>query len=196
MSVFLEPADGKGLKIPIDKAIVFIGRHSDCDVVITRSRMISRKHCAIVQVNNALMIRDLGSTNGIRINGQKIRKEDRFSVGDRVTIADLEYVVTSVRTPEPERRRNRDHPQDERAAGTIPLVVASPDSRNPYSQEIPVVIPEEAEPFADDLEEEDTSDSIPIVSERQFEADDSSKHPVPQPQRHAAGSDAQVPVSD
>ena len=71
MNVFLEPVSGKGLKIPIDKAIIFIGRHPDCDVVITRSRMISRKHCALVQINDSLMIRDLGSTNGVRVNGAK-----------------------------------------------------------------------------------------------------------------------------
>jgi pSer/pThr/pTyr-binding forkhead associated (FHA) protein len=53
MQVVLEPINGKGLKIPIDKAIIFIGRHPDCDIVITRSRTISRKHCAIVQVNDS-----------------------------------------------------------------------------------------------------------------------------------------------
>ncbi len=112
MNVFLEPVSGKGLKIPIDKAIIFIGRHPDCDVVITRSRMISRKHCALVQINDSLMIRDLGSTNGVRVNGERVRKEARFRTDDTVTIGDLDYVVKSVKTPEPERRLNRDHHQD------------------------------------------------------------------------------------
>ncbi len=104
MSVFLEPVSGKGLKIPVDKAILFIGRHPDCDVVITRSRMISRKHCALVQINDSLVIRDLGSTNGIRVNGEKVRREVRVKPGDTVTIGDLDYVVKSVKAPEPERR--------------------------------------------------------------------------------------------
>ena len=121
MSVFLEPVSGKGLKIPIDKAIIFIGRHPDCDIVITRSRMISRKHCALVQINDSLVIRDLGSTNGIRVNGEKVRREVRVKPGDTVTIGDLDYVVKSVKAPEPERRANREHHQDARSAGVDTL---------------------------------------------------------------------------
>ena len=78
MNVFLEPVSGKGLKIPMDKAIIFIGRHPDCDVVITRSRMISRKHCALVQIDKSFVIRDLGSTNGVKVNGERVQKEARF----------------------------------------------------------------------------------------------------------------------
>src|SRR5580658_741937 len=123
MTVFLEPVSGKGVKIPMDKAIIFIGRHPDCDVVITRSRMISRKHCALVQIEKSFMIRDLGSTNGVKVNGQRVPKEAHFTPGDTVTIGDIDYLVRAVKTPEPERRANRDHPQDARAAGAVPLSV-------------------------------------------------------------------------
>ena len=92
MSVILEPADGKGLKIPLDKGIVFIGRHPDCDVVITRSRMISRKHCAIVQVNDALVIRDLGSTNGVKVNGERTLRRP-LRPGDEISIANHKYTI-------------------------------------------------------------------------------------------------------
>ena len=121
MQVVLEPINGKGLKIPIDKAIIFIGRHPDCDIVITRSRTISRKHCAIVQVNDSLVMRDLGSTNGVRVNGKRVQKEARFTAGDTVTFGDIEYNVRKIKAIEPEKRANRDHPQDARAGGAIPL---------------------------------------------------------------------------
>lgn len=196
MTIFFEPNDGKGLKIAIDKAIIFIGRHPDCDVVITRSRMISRKHCAIVQVDNALAIRDLGSTNGVRINGRKVQKEGRFRVGDVVTIGDIEYTVTHVKTPEPERRPNRDHPQDARAGGAIPMrsepVVKVAD---PFSQEIPVAIPEEEASFDDDIVVSDTPDSIPIVSERK-RADENDEVDRPLPSRHYSDSDSHIPLAD
>jgi predicted component of type VI protein secretion system len=161
MSVFLEPVSGKGLKIPMDKAIIFIGRHPDCDVVITRSRTISRKHCALVQINNALVIRDLGSTNGVRVNGERVRKEAHFVPGDTLTIGDIDYLVKSVKRPEPERRANREHHQDARSAGAIPLRLEPAVENMEYSQEIPVAIPED-EDFEDI--ESDTPDSFPEVS--------------------------------
>ena len=169
MNFFLEPVTGKGLKIPIDKAIIFIGRHPDCDVVITRSRMISRKHCALVQINDSLVIRDLGSTNGVRVNGDRVRKETRFSAGDTVTIGDLDYVVKAAKTAEPERRLNRDHPQDARAAGASPLrVEPAAEVERPYSREMPVAIPEDEEAFDGEVIDSDTPDSFPLVSEREL----------------------------
>jgi pSer/pThr/pTyr-binding forkhead associated (FHA) protein len=196
MNVFLEPVSGKGLKIPIDKAIIFIGRHPDCDVVITRSRMISRKHCALVQINDTLVIRDLGSTNGVRVNGHRVRKETRFSAGDTVTIGDLDYVVKAAKTAEPERRLNRDHPQDARAAGASPLrVKPAAEGVNPYSREIPVAIPEEEEAFDGEVidaeaVDSDTPDSFPLISERELaeraDADRSSgqRHGYPDGESH------------
>ena len=75
MQVVLEPVNGKGLKIPVDKAIIFIGRHPECDVVITRSRTISRKHCAIVQVNDSLVLARSGEYQ--RCAGQRQAREKR-----------------------------------------------------------------------------------------------------------------------
>jgi len=198
MSVILEPIEGKGLKIPIDKGIVFIGRHPDCDVVITRSRMISRKHCAIVQVNDTLVIRDLGSTNGVRINGDKVRKEGRFRPGDQLTIGDLEYLVKVVKNAEPERRDNRDHPQDARAAGAAPMRIERPENAlDPFSAEIPIALPEGDEAF-DDGEGSVTPDSFPVVPKRDLddaELDDSDRA-RPQIQREYADSDSHVPIGE
>ncbi len=179
MQVVLEPINGKGLKIPVDKAIIFIGRHPDCDIVITRSRTISRKHCAIVQVNDSLVLRDLGSTNGVRVNGKLVKKESRFGPGDTVTFGDLEYNVKKVKSVEPEKRANRDHPQDGRAGGAIPLrseVILADEHSD--SQELPVIVPDD-EPADAEEANRDTPDSmaemspeslrpsaIPVVSQR------------------------------
>jgi pSer/pThr/pTyr-binding forkhead associated (FHA) protein len=198
MNVFLEPASGKGIKIPIDKAIIFIGRHPDCDVVITRSRMISRKHCALVQINDTLVIRDLGSTNGVQVNGQRVRKESRFNPGDTVTIGDLDYVVRSVKTPEPERRLNREHHQDARSAGATPLRAEPAANNNPFSQEVPVAIPEDAEEF-DEVVDSDTPDSFPLISERNRpEPADPEPSPrrAPRLPRRVSDNDAHFPVTE
>ena len=203
MTVFLEPVSGKGLKIPIDKAIIFIGRHPDCDVVITRSRMISRKHCALVQIDKSFMIRDLGSTNGVRVNGERVQKEAPFTAGDTVTIGDIDYIVRSVKTPEPARRANRDHPQDARGGGAIPLrverVVINRDAED-YSQEMPVAIPEDEEVFEEI--ESDTPDSLPADPENdrlesaEPEQPELARGSSARKPRRLSDSDAHVPISD
>lgn len=81
----------EGDNIPLDKPIVLVGRHQECDVQIP-SRKISRRHCCIALVNDHLVVRDLGSTNGIRINGVKVL-EGNLQLDDELTIGNLRYQV-------------------------------------------------------------------------------------------------------
>jgi predicted component of type VI protein secretion system len=81
----------EGPNIPLDKPIVLIGRHQECDIQIP-SRKISRRHCCVAQVYNYLVVRDLGSTNGVRINGTRA-VEGKLQPGDELTIGNLSYRV-------------------------------------------------------------------------------------------------------
>jgi pSer/pThr/pTyr-binding forkhead associated (FHA) protein len=81
----------EGPSIMLDKPIVLVGRHQECDVQIA-SRKISRRHCCIAQVNDHLVVRDLCSTNGIRINGIRVL-EGELKGGDELTIGNLSYQV-------------------------------------------------------------------------------------------------------
>jgi pSer/pThr/pTyr-binding forkhead associated (FHA) protein len=78
--------------IPLDKPIILVGRHQECDAQIN-SRKISRKHCCIAQVNDYVVVRDLFSTNGVSINGQRV-EEGSLKVGDELSIAHFRYQVT------------------------------------------------------------------------------------------------------
>jgi predicted component of type VI protein secretion system len=80
-----------GPSILLDKPILLLGRHPECDIQID-SRKISRRHCCIAQVNDYLVVRDLGSTNGVRINGIRVQ-EGRLKVGDELTIGGSRYKV-------------------------------------------------------------------------------------------------------
>src|SRR5438876_5820132 len=82
----------EGPNIPLDKPIVLIGRHQECDIQIP-SRKISRRHCCVALVNDHLVVRDLGSTNGIRINGIKV-VEGNLQVNDELTIGNMRYQVS------------------------------------------------------------------------------------------------------
>ena len=78
--------------ILLDKPILLIGRHPECDIQID-SRKISRRHCCIAQVSDYLVVRDLGSTNGIRINGIRVN-EGRLIANDELTLGNNRYRVS------------------------------------------------------------------------------------------------------
>ena len=98
MPVFLVPVDGSAA-VPIDKAIVFFGRHNDCDISLVQSRKVSRKHCLVAVIDDHFVIRDLGSMNGVRVNGMEVKKEAKFNLGDEVTIGDVVYRLQAVEAP-------------------------------------------------------------------------------------------------
>jgi hypothetical protein len=75
--------------IRLEAAVLLVGRSSECDVVVD-SKKVSRKHCCIAVVGEHLVVKDLGSTNGCRVNGQR-RDECKVVEGDELTIADLHY---------------------------------------------------------------------------------------------------------
>ncbi len=80
-----------GDNILLDRPILLLGRHPECDIQID-SRKISRRHCCIAQVNDYLVVRDLDSTNGIRINGVRVL-EGRLRAGDELTLGNHRYRV-------------------------------------------------------------------------------------------------------
>src|SRR5579871_3591235 len=81
-----------GPTILLDKPILLLGRHGECDIQLN-SRKISRRHCCIAQVSNYLVVRDLGSTNGIRVNGVRVI-EGKLKAGDELTVGNFRYQLT------------------------------------------------------------------------------------------------------
>ena len=79
----------EGSDIALDRSMVVVGRHPLCDVRLDSLR-ISRHHCCMTQDKDELVVRDLGSTNGIRINGERVER-GRLRTGDELSIAHIRY---------------------------------------------------------------------------------------------------------
>ncbi len=79
----------EGEDIPLDRAMIVVGRHPGCDSRLESLR-ISRHHCCMTLDCGEIEIRDLGSTNGIRINGQRV-ETGRLKPGDELSIAHIRY---------------------------------------------------------------------------------------------------------
>jgi pSer/pThr/pTyr-binding forkhead associated (FHA) protein len=79
----------EGPDITLDRAMVVVGRHPACDTRLDSLR-VSRHHCCMTQESGEVVVRDLGSTNGIRINGQRV-EIGRLRAGDELSIAHIRY---------------------------------------------------------------------------------------------------------
>ena len=74
------------LEYPLDKEKFIIGRASENDVVLN-DVSVSRKHAQINVNDDKFEILDLGSKNGVYLNGEKIDRSV-FNPGDEVAIGD------------------------------------------------------------------------------------------------------------
>jgi predicted component of type VI protein secretion system len=79
----------EGSDIPIDRAVMVVGRHPQCDARLDSIR-VSRRHCCMTADQGEVVVRDLGSTNGIRINGERV-EVGRLRPGDELSIAHIRY---------------------------------------------------------------------------------------------------------
>jgi pSer/pThr/pTyr-binding forkhead associated (FHA) protein len=90
MRAQLIPLDG-GETIEIIKDLVLVGRREDCDLNLDH-KSISKLHCVLVKTDGFLLLRDLGSTNGTRVNGLRVRRAALIP-NDQLSIASLRFKV-------------------------------------------------------------------------------------------------------
>ncbi|MFV0442646.1 MAG: FHA domain-containing protein [Planctomycetaceae bacterium] len=143
MPMFLVPLEG-GDTVALDKAVTFVGRHPDCDVVLNNSRKVSRKHCCIAQINDSYVVRDLGSMNGVRVNDDISHEELRLRPGDELWVGDVGFRL-EFRPAAPKGKPVAEEPTssaDGTTSGGPQLRNAKLDRRF-ISQDMPVAIPEE-----------------------------------------------------
>jgi hypothetical protein len=80
---------GRRLLVPPGGGVV--GRSRDCEIVLDDAG-ISRRHAEIRPGPEGWTVEDLGSTNGVLVNGQAIRGPQSLHPGDRVELGSTEIV--------------------------------------------------------------------------------------------------------
>lgn len=94
MPARLIPVDG-GSAFRLEKPITLIGRHEDCDLALPEQVKISRRHCCVARIDDRFVVRDLGSMNGVRVNGKRVTEAD-LRPGDELAVADTVFVFQDV----------------------------------------------------------------------------------------------------
>lgn len=84
------PLDG-GTPVDVAKELTLIGRQEECDVRLDH-KSVSKMHCVIVKTDGLLLLRDLGSTNGTRVNGTRVRRAALLP-NDKVSVANFHFRV-------------------------------------------------------------------------------------------------------
>src|SRR4051794_34945662 len=92
----LKPGPGAPPVILLQRPVLLVGRHPECDVRIDLPK-VSRRHCCLALAYERVVIRDLGSRNGLRVNGRVV-DEAQLSHGDEVAIGPLIFRVEDPET--------------------------------------------------------------------------------------------------
>jgi hypothetical protein len=82
-----------GQRYAIGDALV-IGRSSSCDIHVPDSEM-SRRHAEVSSHDGGVVVRDLGSTNGTRVNGSMISAPTTVAAGDVIAAGTTEIRVVT-----------------------------------------------------------------------------------------------------
>src|SRR5262249_39029900 len=90
MRAQLLPLDGAP-PIEINKDLMVVGRKEECDVRLDH-KSVSKIHCVLVKTDGLLLLRDLGSTNGTRVNGTRARRAALLP-NDQLGIAHYKFRV-------------------------------------------------------------------------------------------------------
>ena len=90
MRAQLLPLDG-GSAIDINKDLIIVGRKDDCDVRLDH-KSVSKMHCVLVKTDGLLLLRDLDSTNGTRVNGTRVRRAALLP-NDQLNIAHYRFRI-------------------------------------------------------------------------------------------------------
>ena len=117
MRASLIPLDG-GQTIEINKDITVVGRKEFCDVQL-EDASVSKVHLLLIQTDGVLIFRDMGSTNGTKVNGQRVIR-GVLMPNDKLNIAACKYQVQLI--PDAVSTENEAAHSTPAAPGSSPVI--------------------------------------------------------------------------
>jgi serine phosphatase RsbU (regulator of sigma subunit) len=95
------PDSGQRYNLNVDETT--IGRHPDCQIVLTEAGRVSRYHAQIVREGGSFFVKDMDSRNGTFLNNEKITPQEKFPLknGDRLGVCDMLFVFDGLTREQP-----------------------------------------------------------------------------------------------
>ena len=82
---------GGGDAIPLVNEVMTLGRRESCDICL-KFQNISGTHCELSLRNGVWHLRDLNSTNGVKVNGERTLRRP-LRPGDEIDISKHKYII-------------------------------------------------------------------------------------------------------
>jgi len=92
VKLIIEDDEGRKTVVPFIRQEITIGRQEGNTIRLTE-RNVSRHHARLFRQNGAILVEDLGSYNGIRINGERIEGKTAVHDGDLIQIGDYDLAI-------------------------------------------------------------------------------------------------------
>ena len=92
LKLIIEDDEGRKTVVPFVRDEITIGRQEGNTIRLTE-RNVSRRHARLVRLNGHVVVEDLGSYNGTRINGERIAGQSPLSEGDLIQIGDYDLAL-------------------------------------------------------------------------------------------------------
>jgi pSer/pThr/pTyr-binding forkhead associated (FHA) protein/outer membrane protein assembly factor BamD (BamD/ComL family) len=92
MKLIIEDDEGRKTVVPIVRDEISIGRQEGNTIRLTE-RNVSRRHARLLKQNGSVYVEDLGSYNGVQVNGEKIGSRHTVKEGDLIEIGDYDLAL-------------------------------------------------------------------------------------------------------
>lgn len=106
LKLIIEDDEGRKTVVPFVRDEITIGRQEGNTIRLTE-RNVSRRHARLLRQSVNVLIEDLGSYNGIKVNGDRITGQVQVQDGDLIQIGDYDLAIQ--------------REEEARAAATVPL---------------------------------------------------------------------------
>ncbi len=118
-----------GQEISVERDML-VGRHQDAEILL-QSTDISRKHAALLFRDDHIWVKDLNSTNGTFVNGERVEQEQEIELhdGDMLQFASFMFMILA-----PERYKAH-----------LPEIDVEPVTTVPHDQGMPSIAERAAE---------------------------------------------------
>src|SRR6187549_2723902 len=112
MKLIIEDDEGRKTVVPFVREEITIGRQEGNTIRLTE-RNVSRRHARLMRQNGHVVVEDLGSSNGTRINGERISGQSSVKDGDLIQIGDYDLALQSDAAAAASAQRARPAPAPE-----------------------------------------------------------------------------------